>query len=433
MQDLLLKVKFRLNVDSIMMLLVLLFPVLSLSVRHWVSGIYSVLCVIAVFLLTREKNLDKRDKILIIFIFAYLIIFVVSGTINGWTPTSVHAIGAQLKFLLFIPFYIYLRNNYIPLEWFYYAIAVSGIVLGVQSLIDIYYLNRLQGWGIYGPIIFGDFSVLIASFLLVLLKYNKKILSKQEAFYATGMLMAVIATIISGSRNAWLALIVVFTLVFVFDFLRSRDPYKFVKFIALISTAILASILFTPDKILERKDRAFNEYRSYFQGEKVTKQNSVGFRLEQWKAAIYAFAKKPVIGHGPGNTGIAVNEVVEEGKADRVIYKDNARVNIVHVHNGYFEMLVSQGLIGLTVLLSFFVYLYWFFLTNWQVDGVLSSLGLVHITGFLIFFLTEIPFIHDNFISIYLLFLGVFYSELQKRSDERAPTPDVGSKVDGEV
>ena len=426
MHEFLAKIRLKQPVDSIMVLLVILFPILSLSVRHWVSGVYSLLCVISLFLLTRQRKIDARDKILILFIIAYLGVFVLSATINGWTPTSLHAVGAQLKFLLFIPFYIYLRSHKIPIEWFYYAIAASGIVLGVQSIIDIYFLDRNQGWGIYGPIIFGDFSALVASFLLVLLKHNKKILSKQEVFYAAGMLMAIIAAIISGSRNAWLALAVIYILVFVFDFLRSRDPYKFVKFMVLICIAGFAAIMFTPDKILERKDKAFNEYRSYFKGEKVTKENSVGFRLEQWKAAIYAFVKKPIIGHGPGNTGIAVNEVVEEGNADRVIYKDNAWVNIVHVHNGYFEMLVSQGLIGITVLLGFFIYLYWFFLSNWQVDSVLSSLGLVHITGFLIFFLTEIPFIHDNFISIYLLFLGVFYSGLQKFSDERALTPDVG-------
>jgi O-antigen ligase len=429
MRGILAKFSTRQPVDLIMVLLVILFPVLSLSVRHWVSGIYSLLCVISIFLLARQRRFDTRDKIIISFIIAYLTVFALSATVNGWTPTSVHAIGAQLKFLLFIPFYLYLRNHKIPLQWFYYALAAAGVVLGTQSLIDIYFLDYRQGWGIYGPIIFGDFSALVASFLLVLLKHNKNIFSKQEAFYAVGMLMAIIATIISGSRNAWLALIVVFTLVFVFDFLRSRDPYKFVKFTVFIGTALLAAILFTPDKILERKDKAFNEYWAYFQGEKVTKEDSVGFRLEQWKAAIYAFTKKPVIGHGPGNTGIAVNEVVEEGKADRVIYKDNAKVNIVHVHNGYFEVLVSQGLIGLTVLLSFFVYLYWFFLANWRVDSVLSSLGLVHITGFLIFFLTEIPFIHDNFISIYLLFLGVFYSELQKRSDASESAPEVGVHV----
>lgn len=421
MQDLLVNVRDKYNKDTVMVSLILLFPVLSLSVRHWVSGIYSLLCVISIFLLTRENKLDKRDLILIGFIAAYLTVFTISGTVNGWTPTSLHAVGAQLKFLLFVPFYIYLRNHSIPLEWFYYAIAVSGIVLGVQSLIDIYYLDRHQGWGIYGPIIFGDFSALIASFLLVLLKYNKKIRSKQGAFYAAGMFMAIITTIISGSRNAWLALIVIFTLVFVFDFIRSRDPYKFIKFIVLICVAIMVSMLFTPENILARKDKAISEYKIYFEDGAVDKASSVGFRLEQWKAAIYAFVKKPVIGHGPGNTGIAVNEIVEEGNADRAIYKDNAKVNIVHVHNGYLEMLVSQGMIGFIVLMSFFIYLYWFFLTNWKVDNVISSLGLVHITGFLIFFLTEIPFIHDNFISIFLLFLGVFYSELQKRADMTRP------------
>ena len=424
MKNLLTNVRPKLNIDAVMVSLVLLFPVLSLSVRHWVSGIYSVLCVIAVFLLTREKNLDKRDKILIIFIFAYLTVFFLSATINGWTPTSFHAIGAQLKFLIFIPFYIYLRNNRIPFEWQYYAIAVAGIVLGAQSLIDIYYLDRQQGWGIYGPIIFGDFSALIASFLLVLLKHNKNILSKQEALYAIGMLMAVIATIISGSRNAWVALIVIFILVFISDFIRSRDVYKLIRFLVLLCIAILVSIMFTPDEILERKDKAINEYKSYFQGGKIDVNNSVGFRLEQWKAAIYAFVKKPVIGYGPGNTGIAVNQVVEDGNADRVIYKDNAKVNIVHVHNGYLEMLVSQGVIGFMVLMGLFIYLGWFFLVNWEVDSVISSLGLVHITGFLIFFLTEVPFIHDNFISIFLLFLGIFYSELQKRAELRVPVSE---------
>ena len=421
MQDLLIKARDKFDIDTVMMSLILLFPVLSLSVRHWVSGIYSLLCVISIFLLTRENKLDKRDLLLVGFIAAYLTVFTISGTVNGWTPTSLHAVGAQLKFLLFIPFYIYLRNHSIPLEWFYYAIAVSGIVLGVQSLIDIYYLDRHQGWGIYGPIIFGDFSALIASFLLVLLKYHKKIRSKQGVFYAAGMIMAIIATIMSGSRNAWLALIIVFTLVFVADFMRSRDPYKFIKFIVLTCLAIMVSIMFTPDSILARKDKAISEYKIYFENGVVSKDSSVGFRLEQWKAAIYAFVKKPIIGHGPGNTGIAVNEVVEEGNADRVIYMDNAKVNIVHVHNGYLEMLTSQGMFGFIVLMSFFIYLYWFFIKNWVVDNVISSLGLVHITGFLIFFLTEIPFIHDNFISIFLLFLGVFYSELQKRTDMTGP------------
>ena len=421
MQDLLAKIRPRLNIDTLMMSLVILFPVLSLSVRHWLSGIYSLLCVISIFLLRRQKMIDKRDSILIGFVVAYLTVFFISGTINGWTPTSVHSIGAQLKFLLFIPLYIYLRNNFIPIYLFYYAIAISGIVLGIQSLADIYLLDRLSGWGIYGHIIIGDYSALISSFCLILLFEKKDSSQLFRVLCVSGLVLSVFAAVISSSRNAWLALLVLYVVLSFIILLRNSSKLLVLKVLAGFVLLFLVATLITPESILERKDRAFEEYSSYLQGEKIERHSSIGYRLEQWKAALHAYLKKPVLGHGPGNTGIAVNEIVDEGKADRVIYKENAKVNIVHVHNGYLEMLVAQGTVGFLVLIGFFVYLYWFFIVNWNVDIVISLLGLTHITGFLIFFLTEIPFIHDNFISIFLLFLGIFYSEIQKREGMTRP------------
>jgi len=113
--------------------------------------------------------------------------------------------------------------------------------------------------------------------------------------------------------------------------------------------------------------------------------------------------QNPWLGVGPGNMQKEINKQVGNGEV---------RVEITHghVHNAYFEVIGTQGAVGLLALLLMLFYPLYVFVHNKQYDRRIAGLGIILMGGFMIFSLTEIPFIHDNFSSIFLTFLSVFFA-----------------------
>ncbi len=153
----------------VLLLLVFLFPILSLSVRHWLSGIFSLLFLFGLGAIRkRGKALYREEKILLAIIAVHLLVFVVSATLNGWTENSYRRMGTEFKYVMFFPIYLYIRRYPEALKFFLSGIVIGAIVLGMQALYDTIFTHFHRGFGIYGPIIFGDLGVLFLGSLLVM-------------------------------------------------------------------------------------------------------------------------------------------------------------------------------------------------------------------------------------------------------------------------
>lgn len=393
--------------------LLFLFPILSLSVRHWLSGAFSLMVLLSLYYAWRSsKPLQREEKILFAIFGFYFFSILLSSTVTGWSDSSYHRLGTEMKYLAFFPFYLYVRQHPVSWQGLILAIPLGGIVMGLQAIYDTYFSGIGRANGIYGPIIYGDLAVLLAMFSLIFALTNRNKLWVGINLLAA--VMAMLAVIYSGSRNAWLAAIV--SLVILPFLIGTRTTiWKVSSAYMTMFTVVVIMIISTPYSITSRFGVAADEFKSYFHhdygsdNEKVY-TTSVGVRLEMWRSTLIVVKNNPLLGVGPGNMGLAMNKLVEAGDARGAVYHGPAGVRDAQVHNAYFEVLGTQGFVGFSILLLMLFYPLYVFVHNKRYDRRIASLGIIFISGFMIFSLTEVPFIHDNFSSIFLVFLSVFFS-----------------------
>ncbi len=392
--------------EKALFILLFLFPILSLSVRHWLSGAFSLIVLLSLFFVWRPlKPLQREEKVLFVIFGLYFFSILLSSTATSWSEFSYHRLGTEMKYLAFFPFYLYIRQY--PAAWrgLILAIPLGGIVLGMQAIYDTYFSNLGYANGIYGPIIYGDLAVLLAVFSLIFALTNRN--KFWVGINLLGAVLAMLAVIYSGSRNAWLAAIISLTIL---PFLiGTRTTFWRVSsgYMAIVVVAIIM-IINTPYSITSRFGVAADEFKSYFHhdfnnGDESAMRTSVGDRLEMWHSAMVIIKGNFLIGVGPGNMPEKINQQVGNGKV-------RIKVTHGHVHNAYFEMMGTLGIIGLSALLLMLFYPLYVFVHNKHYDRRIGSLGIILMSSFMIFSLTDVPFIHDNFSSIFLTFLSVFFA-----------------------
>ena len=400
--------------DKLVMLSILLFPTLSMSARHWLSGIFTLLAIVALFVTFRgHRKLYKEEKVFLVLLALYILCFFISATLNDWSVNSIRRVGNVMKYVFFFPLYLLIRQYTDLHRLLLVGIVIGGIVLGLQALYDVLVSGNTQAWGIYGPIVFGDLSVLFFAITLILVIFNNR-LTLSTYILTFALLMAVLAGLLSGSRNAWVA--AVFS-VLIIPFLCF--PYvKYKKTLLLLPVIIFiisATTFALNNSMQDRLALAYNEVKTYLtQGapENIPiKSNSAGYRLEQWRVAMHIYKDAPFFGHGGGNAGKNVNRYAEKGLAHPDMINLDTETTIGGLHNTYFEALVNEGIIGLVIILMFLLYPLWIFIRTRKYNPLLSTIGIVFMANYLIFGITENPFVHDNFTSVYLLFLAVFFSE----------------------
>jgi O-antigen ligase len=126
---------------------------------------------------------------------------------------------------------------------------------------------------------------------------------------------------------------------------------------------------------------------------------------------MYAFIEKPVFGHGVGNIGTVHNKYIKEGRLNKVVYQKQAEElgTAAHVHSAYFGYLADTGIVGFVIILLMMLYPTYLAL-KWRGQSRNAwKFLLLHNVAFLVASLTEIPFIRNNWSSMFLLFNVVFF------------------------
>jgi len=405
--------------DRTIFALIFLMPILSMSVRHWLSGIFSLLALLSFYyLFTQRKFLHKEERFLLYIFAAFLFSFILSATLNDWTPNSLRRTGTEFKYLLFFPLYIMLRKYVNLRDMLLYGVIIGGIILGLQGIYDTYFHPIHRAKGIYGSITFGDLAVLFFSITTLLALYEKQ--NKLKIYILTSSILSALAVYLSGTRNAWLAFLISFILIVVLSKPKENYQYLIKTFsIIIIFTVIFAALISTTSesRIFSRATTAINEINDY-SGDKSAenlpplKRTSIRFRLEKWKVALRIFTEAPWFGYGAGNVGIHINSYVREGKAHPDLYDLPSETGIGDTWSTYVDSLVHEGSVGFIMFLLFLLYPMYIWLKLRKYNYLTSSIGILFTLNFMMFGVSENPFISDNATSVYLIFLSVLFSSL---------------------
>lgn len=403
--------------DNFVLFLVFVFPILSLTVQHWLSGIYSLTALIATIVVysRRPYHLRTEEKILFSLLFIFLLSFFLSATLNDWSDNSYRRVGNVMKYVFFFPLYLLIRQYANLSRLLLTGTVIGGTVLGIHAIYDVFVSHHSVALGKYGPIIFGDLAILYLSFTFVLFLFHNR-LSRITYIYIIALVISTLAVYLSGSRNAWLAAIFC-------AFIIPPLCYKYVKYrktmlgtvFILLTIPIIASIF--SSSISDRLDIAINEFNSFIEhGAPYNKPlGSVDHRLESWRAALQVHQQAPWFGFGGGNAGKHVSQYAEQGLTHPDLVNPNTERGIGGLHSTYIETLLNEGIFGLIFILLFLLYPLYIFSCARQYSPLLSTIGMVFIINYMIFGTTENPFVHDNFSSVFLLLLAVFFSEVVRQ------------------
>lgn len=394
-------------------LLLFLFPILSIIVQHWVSFTFLVLVLGGIGFGLKYWSLLKPDEKNISIGFAIfcgliaLSLFEVDDVRDGFRYfekyTSFLFVGFAFLFLKRLDF------NYV--KYFIVGCAVAPIVW-----LAYYYAttNGRPHWAYYA-IFIGDFAVLIASlsivYLLTLANSNlKKIISWFVFFLAT------LLAILSETRGAWIYYPVLLFII-VFFYRKVMTAKQWLLGIVVVGCMSFILIFQTSNIIETRMNSTVADYQAFQIGEGSF--NSVGVRLDMWSDSIKIFTESPLIGVGISDFKSHSKELMNQG-----IIKPRAEFG--HAHSIYFNILATTGLLGFFGLI-FFVFLlpFKFFLKTWR-NATSDELrfyslsGIVLITSFMVFGLTESWLSRNPLVRTYLIMMVLLISSIMscsKRDD----------------
>jgi len=259
------------------------------------------------------------------------------------------------KYLLPV-FYLFIlrRINFTltHLRVFFISIALCACITATYE--SLYYQSR--GFMTHGrPILFGGIA-LISGWLSVLLLNTA---SKWPARMLTilAFTAGVFTALYSQSRGVWIALPALLILP---ALLPSRQLRPFRTYgIALGATMIAVTLaLYQFTDIFERRiELALSDIQSYQSDSPLSVKNSVGARLEMWKAAVMLFKEYPIWGVGIGDLPQHLEALAREGLIAEALVTNH----FTHMHNEYFHVLATRGIVGITTLLAMMIWLFFFF------------------------------------------------------------------------
>lgn len=416
------------RVEAVVAVLLFAFPLFAISVKSWVSSIYYLIALIALASLRRpQPPLSRVERLMAGAILFYLAATIIANSLSGWTRASVGWYEADLRLLLAIPVYLYMRTRTHLVEWLLRSLPFAAIASGAYVLWNTVMLDVPRVGGPYGPIFAGDICALFAVLSLAAARFGLYPRGLNIALHMSAFVIALIGSLLSGTRGAWLALVLIFP-VLAWNHVRAMSPRRrrqiMLGSLATTMAALFAATLLEPDMLKLRVTEVVEQGEQFLDAERGNEPapkhlGSVGTRLEQWRVGLAIAREHPLFGIGVGNVLPELEARVDAGEAHPSVLRPNAGTQRgVHLHNAYVDALVFKGFVGLLALLGILGLPLWLAFRHEQAGGAASGLLAGHVLMIATFALSEDPFIRNNFTSIYLLLLVCAVSLLLHRSRE---------------
>ncbi len=400
--------------------LLFLFPVFAVSIRHWVSVIFWLLVLMGIFSLRnnlQRVTLRRPEKWLLWLIVIFFVVFLVSSSISGWNEGSVRLIERELRFLLFVPLFLFLRYLSRPLELFGLGSLVAIALNFLIVLFQVFELDIGRDVGVYGPLFTGPVSVLflVAALFYISTEFNGRL---QIPLVLSSFGLVSITAVLT-SRSALLGLITV-AITLSIAYWKTNKAYAAFLFLGLISVGFVEILQLSSAASFQT---AFSELSQYIRHQvsepgalNPYADTSVGVRLEMLRSIGLLLREYPVFGVG----GYEYNAVMQ-GYVVQGLVSESVLLH-AHPHNVFAQVIASKGLVGLFVFIGILVAVFIGFFGR---DADRSELkihwyGIAFMTCLLAMMQTESAMVlKGNFIAVFLVTLGVFMTSKSRNVNLR--------------
>lgn len=395
--------------ENLVRFCVFLFPVFAVSVRHWVSSIFVFLCVFSLVQYFRKNKvtspLKDEEKRLFIIMAAFFVVYLLSSGANGWGKSAYYALGTELRFLLFIPLYLLLRQVTRLWKSLFLGCLFGVFVALVQACYDVYIVKEPRAAGIYSPLFIGPVTVIFS--LLVLSMHSELVLRYRKLLLIATFVATLTVAYSTLARSALFA----FVLGLSFILITSKSEWQAIAIRLLALILLVTASWLSSVQIKSLAFYTWDEFENYSMYYRDNPENpnpyshtQTGNRLEMLRAVRYFLRDSPIIGVGRFNYEEHIKEYIAQGKV-------HPAAAAGHPHNVFAEALVSKGILGFAVVVLMFFYPLYVFIRDFRKSRTTARAGIVFITTVLIVMQTEAAVIvKGNFVAIFLLFLAVLFS-----------------------
>jgi O-antigen ligase len=192
--------------------------------------------------------------------------------------------------------------------------------------------------GLINAITFGDLALLLA-LLGLAAAIDLRQASRQALLAGAGALAALAASVLTGTRGGWLALLPAAALLL--RHARALDGRR-VRGLLAAALALLAASWFVPALgVQARFVQGVDDVRTFYEGGSVW--TNVGTRLELWKGAAMLIAEHPLFGMDFAACRVRLAEFAQQGRLDPMV------LTLPHLHNDALQELATGGVVGFVI------------------------------------------------------------------------------------
>lgn len=268
------------------------------------------------------------------------------------------------------------------------VLALAVAVLGSQ--------HSLRFGGVHNPIQFGDLSLLTGLLAACMLPLTRR-RPWAGLLLLTGLGAGIGASILSGSRGGWIALLPCG--IFLACHLCPGRKKTLITGLVLL-LLLTTGLCFLPEVHL-RLNAAVSDIHAYRHG---IRETSLGLRFDMWRAALHLLGEKPWLGWGSTGLFNEIHRLAASGDVSAGITAFN------HLHNDYLDTAARLGIVGLSGLLSLYFVPLWVFFRCWlnyppSPARCFVGAGVVLCGSFSLFSLSQSILAHNSGMLFYLISL----------------------------
>ena len=363
---------------------------------YQVSILLLVLIGLFYFFKDKDGKLYYIEKFILITFFLYFITHLIY--IFNDPGFSIRDIDHASRFVLLTPLYFAFRKikSFLFLE---NIIISASLITSVIVIINFAFFDIHRSYN-YSCISGAQVSLVLGliTFFILLGKTNFKVI----LILFTVVLCSITSVFLSETRGVIMCLPFAFLIVIYLRYNKLRFKYIIYVFTVLIIISIAA---------IQNIPSLNARYHTTIESLKVLDQSiendefhgtsSITIRYNFIKYGFLAFLENPIF--GSGRKGFS-QKMVEQG------YQEKYLISLTHPHNQFISDLVMRGLFGLlSTLFLMFVLILIFFAIRKHGEKEFSSYGIILIFSFLMFFLTDSPFIGSMHSTLFFVFCSVLF------------------------
>lgn len=372
------------GIRRLLQLIALLCPALTVAVKGGANGSLMLAAALSLFVLLRGRSAGgaasagaadpMRRYALAMAAPAFMLLAV--QTLHGG-PWAVGAVSSSARFLLAVPLVLVaVRIGRALAPWADASFALGAVAAGAVML----FAPREWSLGRWGspfldPINFGGLALLLGVLSALSVDWLRRDPLPLRLLKVAGLACGIAASVPTGARGPWLAMLAVIV-VLAFTTLRGRPAALRIALWGSLAAALLAAFA-SVDAFRGRFDLLAADLGSFFWG--GDRDTSPGVRLQIWRAALLAFAERPLLGLGGGGFAAAVDGLLARG----VLSPLAAEAARAEMHNTYLAYAADFGIGGLAAIVAVFAVPAWAFVRGLDGDPVgrrAALMGLAAVT-----------------------------------------------------